>query len=398
MRMNGLVAPATIRLAKLRGGWVPTGIVETMEDAATTSGGRCVVARPPETIVRPPFEERAQGPAAPGARDRHRDPTPRGGRAPAGPRAREVPGCHHRPGRPPLGAVALLRRRGPHASTRLQQPLPGRPERGRRSSGRPGLPRRRELLPLPHRRAPAAGRARAGPRRAAPDLWYVPAQARWRELLDLAGITTTLRIDSDQYPHVRAETLVVPGLASVVKEKNPPWVVAFLRRRLMQQITPPKALRPLYVTRTAGTHNRTVVNEAALIRLLTARGFEVIDPAEEGVTAQMEAFASASVIVSGARRGVGEPGLRQSGRDGDRVVSGWPSAPRLLAAREQRRRALSLPLRLAGGQQPQPEHRHRERHRGRPGCARGHARRRCSPMTGRPHRPGFPVVASLLEG
>ncbi len=73
----------------------------------------------------------------------------------------------------------------------------------------------------------------------------------------------------------------MPGLPSVVKEKNPPWVVEFLRRRLMHHLTPPENLRPLYVTRTAGTHNRTVINETELIRLLTTRGFDVIDPAAD---------------------------------------------------------------------------------------------------------------------
>jgi capsular polysaccharide biosynthesis protein len=134
---------------------------------------------------------------------------------------------------------------------------------------------------------------------APPDRWYAPAQARFqRELLELAGITADVRIDSDEHPHVRAECLVVPGLASVVKEKNPPWMVAFLRERLMKDVSPPTKLRPLYVARTAGSHNRTVVNEAALIRLLEVRGFGVIDPAAVSVTAQIEAFASASVIVS----------------------------------------------------------------------------------------------------
>ncbi len=168
MRMNGLVAPATIRLAKLRGGWVPTGIVDTMEDAATTSGGRCVVARPPETIVRPPFEGVPKDlPPLEPATDTE-IPRLAVDELPHGRVLGEVQGRHHRPGRPPLGAVALLRGTDPTRAPRLQQPLPGRPEGGRRSSRRPRLPRRRELLPLPHRRAPASGGARAGPRRRAP--------------------------------------------------------------------------------------------------------------------------------------------------------------------------------------------------------------------------------------
>jgi hypothetical protein len=52
VHLNRYLAPATVRLSR---GMLPTGVVETMEEAASTSGGRCVVARAPETIVRPPF-------------------------------------------------------------------------------------------------------------------------------------------------------------------------------------------------------------------------------------------------------------------------------------------------------------------------------------------------------
>jgi hypothetical protein len=43
-----VVAPASQRLSTARGGLLPTGVVSTLERAAETSGGRCVVARPPE--------------------------------------------------------------------------------------------------------------------------------------------------------------------------------------------------------------------------------------------------------------------------------------------------------------------------------------------------------------
>lgn len=299
MRMNGLVSPATMRLAKLHGGWVPTGIVDTMEEAAATSGGRCVVARPPEVIARPPFEGvPADLPPLEPATDTEIprvavDELPHG-RVLGKPRAVIT------------GAGDLLWElshyfgaRTPREHPVFNNPFPGAP---REVAGRLGVLASRGDANYYHFLIdvlPRIGVLEQAPDVAPPDLWYAPAQTRFqRELLDLAGIATTARIDSDQYPHVRAETLVVPGLASVVKEKNPPWVVEFLRGRLLRHLAPPKERHPLYVTRTAGTHNRTVLNEPALIRLLTARGFEVIDPAAESVLAQMEAFASASVIVS----------------------------------------------------------------------------------------------------
>jgi hypothetical protein len=52
LQLNRAIAPATMRLSR---GLLPTGIVQSMEEAAETSGGRCVEARAPETIARPPF-------------------------------------------------------------------------------------------------------------------------------------------------------------------------------------------------------------------------------------------------------------------------------------------------------------------------------------------------------
>jgi hypothetical protein len=46
------VAPTMQRLSRSRNGLLPTGSVATLEEAAASSGGRCVVARPPEVIQR----------------------------------------------------------------------------------------------------------------------------------------------------------------------------------------------------------------------------------------------------------------------------------------------------------------------------------------------------------
>src|SRR4051794_18950060 len=46
------VAPSMQAISRRRGGLLPTGSVATMEEAAATTGGRCVVARAPEVIQR----------------------------------------------------------------------------------------------------------------------------------------------------------------------------------------------------------------------------------------------------------------------------------------------------------------------------------------------------------
>jgi capsular polysaccharide biosynthesis protein len=301
MLMNGLLSPATARLSKLRGGWVPTGIAETMEEAASTSGGRCVTVRPPETIERPPFE--GVPPELPPLEPVTNTDIPRIAVA-------ELPN-----GRVLGRSRAVITGRGdllwelshyfgahsPREHPVFNNPFPKPPVE---VPGRLGVLASRGDVNYYHFLIdvlPRVGVLEQARDVAAPDRWYVPAQTRFqRELLDLMAISSDQRIDSNEDPHVRAECLVVPGLASVVKEKNPPWVVEFLRRRLMQQVTPtpPEDRRPLYAARTAGSNNRTVVNEPALMERLADRGFDVIDPGAASVTTQMQAFASASVIVS----------------------------------------------------------------------------------------------------
>jgi capsular polysaccharide biosynthesis protein len=148
---------------------------------------------------------------------------------------------------------------------------------------------------------PRVGVLEQAPDIAPPSRWYVPASTPvQREFLDLMGITAEHRIDSDEVPHVRAECLVVPGLPSVLKEKNPPWVVDFLRSRLMKDAIPPqvKHRHPVYVMRTAGANNRAVRNQPAVLRRLERRGYEIIDPSALTAAQQIESFSSASVIVS----------------------------------------------------------------------------------------------------
>ena len=45
------VSPATVRMSRMRGGWLPSGVAETMEDAAK-DGGSFTVARPEEVLYR----------------------------------------------------------------------------------------------------------------------------------------------------------------------------------------------------------------------------------------------------------------------------------------------------------------------------------------------------------
>jgi capsular polysaccharide biosynthesis protein len=130
-----------------------------------------------------------------------------------------------------------------------------------------------------------------------PDRWYVPASTQDRAgLLDAMGITAEKRIDSMEVTHVRAECLVVPGLAGY--EQHPAWVVQFLRERLLPPSYERVPGRCLYVTRGASKNNRAVLNEAEVTAALEARGFTAINPAALTIEDEIRTFAEADVVVS----------------------------------------------------------------------------------------------------
>jgi capsular polysaccharide biosynthesis protein len=300
VRMNRLAAPLTVGLSRLNGGHVPTGSVATLEEAASTSGGRCVTARPPETIVRPPLVGLPEGlaslePATDTTIPRVAAAELPGGRV-LGPSRALITGHNELV----WELSHYFGTKNPKEHPVFGHPFPGEP---RQVKGRLGVLASRGDCNYYHFLIdvlPRLGLLEQAPEIAPPALWYVPASAPvQQQLLDLMGITPEQRIDSDEVPHVRAECLVVPGLPSVVKEKNPPWVVEFLRARLMKDAKPPPAdqRHPVYVARTAGANNRAVRNQPAVLRRLERRGFEVIDPSALTATQQIESFRSASVIV-----------------------------------------------------------------------------------------------------
>jgi capsular polysaccharide biosynthesis protein len=299
VHLNRYLAPVTVRLSR---GVLPTGIAWTLEEAASRSGGTCTEARAPETIVRPPFEGWPADllPLEP-ATDTD---IPRLAVA-------ELPD-----GRVLGRSRALITGRGdlvqelslyfgtthPRQHPVFTNPFPGP---AHHVKGRLGLLASRGDVNYYHFLIdviPRLGVLEQAPGIERPEQWYVPATTRFqRELLDLVGIDEAHRIDADTVPHVRADCLVVPSLPSVVKEKNPPWVVEFLRRTLLTAVnhddtTPPA--RKLYITRTAGSNNRAVVNEPRLTGYLSERGFDIVDPATLSVADQIRTFASAELIVS----------------------------------------------------------------------------------------------------
>lgn len=298
VRATRAVAPATVRLARRRGGWLPAGAT-TLQQAAETSGGTYVLARPPEQVERAPIQ--GVPPDLPLA-----DPSNGERFGPVGvaelPRGR-VLGPHRAivsAGNELVHDVSwYFGTRRPREHPLYLNPFPPPPHH---VPGRLGVLAARGDGNYYHCLMDVVaklGVLEQAPRIAAPDLWYAPLQTRFqRELLDLAGVPADLIVDADRYPHVSADVLVVPAPPEMT-EKNPPWAVRWVRDRLLPEVDLAGASqRRIYVTRGPSANNRSVVNEAEVTALLTDRGFVGVDPGAMSVVDQIRTFATAELIVA----------------------------------------------------------------------------------------------------
>jgi Glycosyltransferase 61 len=292
------IAPVTGQLSRLRGGYLPLRSVPLVDQSVAESGGRMWVAKP---------EARIDRAVPPGDPERH--PTfvseaseviPRvavgelpGGRV-LGPhravidrdgalieefstywgtsRWREHPVFLHPFAAAPLevaGSLGVLATRGDHSYYHfLLDVLPRLAV-----METPGVP--------------------------APERWYVPLQRAYqREILALAGFPAVADVvDSDLEPHVRAESLLVPGLPDA-DLRTPAWAVELIRERLRPATLERLPGSRIYVTRGRERHNRTVTNEGEVVEALADIGFAVVDPGTMPVAEQIRTFGEAEWIVA----------------------------------------------------------------------------------------------------
>ena len=299
-----LVAPLTVRASQLRGGYLPTGYVESMEEAAATTGGRCLTVRPPEMLTRT---------------------IPKGYPDCS---AEYVPWLSEPVRRVALAELPHGRVLSPHnavitanddllvevsqwfGTTRPREhpiflhPFPGVPlEVG----GRLGVLALQGDFNYYHFMVdvlPRLGVLEQCPEVAPPDLWYAPLSTPFqRELLEMMGVDLDKVVDSSQTRHVVAETLVLPGPPAMTII-NPPWVVGYLRRKLLPPRTERIGGRAVYITRGGAVNNRRVDNEAELMDYLSGRGFAMVDPGKQSAREQIETFAQASLIVGAHSAGL----------------------------------------------------------------------------------------------
>lgn len=299
-----MVAPVSVRASQLRGGYLPTGYVESMEEAAATTGGRCLTVRPPEMLTRT---------VPKGIPDRSADYVPWLSEHVRRVAVAELP--HGRVLSPHNAVITgnddlLVEVSLYFGTSRAREhpiflhPFPGMPlEVG----GRLGLLAMQGDTNYYHFMVdvlPRLGVLEQCPAVAPPDLWYAPKSTPvQRELLERMGIDLERVIDSAETRHVVAETLVVPSPAAMTIV-NPPWVVEFLRRKLLPLQAKRIEGRGIYVTRGAAMNNRRVDNEPELMDYLGRRGFDMVDPGKLSALEQIETFAQASMIVGAHSAGL----------------------------------------------------------------------------------------------
>jgi hypothetical protein len=298
-----MVAPVAVRASRLGGGSLPTGFVESMEEAATTTGGRCLTVRPPEMITR----------TVPRGHPDHSDDY--------------VPWLSEHVRRVAVAELPHGRVLSPHSavitanddlvvevslyfgtSRAREHPIFLHPFSGLplEVGGRLGVLALQGDANYYHffmDVLPRLGVLERCPAIAPPDLWYVPTAAPFqRELLEMMGLDLTRVVDSSQRRHVVAETLVVPSPPAMTLI-NPPWSVEYLRSKLLPGPITRVEGKGIYVQRGGGINNRCVLNEADLVDYLDGRGFTIL-PESLPARAKIEAFAQTSIVVGAHSAGL----------------------------------------------------------------------------------------------
>jgi hypothetical protein len=298
VRATRWVAPTNQLLSRARRRGLPGGIARTLDEAATSTGGRYVLARAAEVVERPPL--RGLPPDMPLTDPSNGQSFGRVGVAelPGG----RVLGPHHAvvSGRGDLVHEVswYFGTRRPREHPVFWNPFPPPPEH---VPGRLGVLAARGDVNYYHFLMDVVtklGVLEQAPEIEPPDRWYAARGPGFqRELLDLAGLPADAIVDAHEHPHVQADVLVVPAPPEM-SEKNPPWAVQWLRDRLLPRVDLAGPRQRIHVTRGASANNRTVVNAEEVDALLAERGFVSVDPGTMSVAEQIRTFANAEAIVA----------------------------------------------------------------------------------------------------
>lgn len=124
-----------------------------------------------------------------------------------------------------------------------------------------------------------------------------------RETLATVGIPQEKLIDGTQYPHIKAEKLIVPSLPRPtvnVVQWTSKWICDFLKYRFVPNSVEnysDNRFEKIYISR-AKANRRRVINEAEVIKILSQFGFRQVFLESMSIAQQALLFASAKYIVA----------------------------------------------------------------------------------------------------
>jgi capsular polysaccharide biosynthesis protein len=118
------------------------------------------------------------------------------------------------------------------------------------------------------------------------------------ETLSILGIPKTKIIESHDFPHIKAERLIVPSLPSIPAQV-PKWVCDFLREKFLSRENERNKNYPerIYISRSKASHRR-VLNESDVVNVAKEYGFEVFQLESMTVAEQAILFSSAKVVIA----------------------------------------------------------------------------------------------------
>ena len=116
-----------------------------------------------------------------------------------------------------------------------------------------------------------------------------------QETLKTLGISLSKTLAPARYPHIQARSLLLPSFPASISWM-PPWSLNFLRQTFLPAPPTPSRRRRLYISRSKASVRR-LINEAALLPILAAFGFETLHLETLTVAEQAQAFAEAEAVV-----------------------------------------------------------------------------------------------------
>ncbi len=119
-----------------------------------------------------------------------------------------------------------------------------------------------------------------------------------QETLNQLGISSSKIIESDRYPHLQAEHLIVPSFAGHLGWLQP-WAIDFLRQTFLPLSNQNTANYPerIYISRAKAKH-RQVLNETEVMQVLNPYGFVKIELETLSFYQQVALFAQAKIIIA----------------------------------------------------------------------------------------------------